>query len=108
LQFYDFFIVNDGIDRRNSMLRPSYRRRSSTAARAAAQSRRNDTEETGIASSSKTTAENKSSTATPELSDPEESVENLTDALSTLRFVPPSVRFGKGRAGFAKREQNSD
>ncbi|KAF2622522.1 hypothetical protein BU25DRAFT_377709 [Macroventuria anomochaeta] len=29
---YDFFIINDGIDRRNSMLRPSHRRRSSTTA----------------------------------------------------------------------------
>lgn len=27
---YDFFIINDGIDRRNSMLRPTRRRRSST------------------------------------------------------------------------------
>ncbi|OAG04116.1 uncharacterized protein CC84DRAFT_1166226 [Paraphaeosphaeria sporulosa] len=27
---YDFFVVNDGIDRRNSMLRPPHRRRSST------------------------------------------------------------------------------
>lgn len=27
---YDFFIINDGIDRRNSMLRPAHRRRSST------------------------------------------------------------------------------
>lgn len=27
---YDFFIINDGIDRRNSMLRPTHRRRSST------------------------------------------------------------------------------
>lgn len=26
---YDFFIINDGIDRRNSMLRPTHRRRSS-------------------------------------------------------------------------------
>ena len=27
---YDFFIINDGIDRKNSMLRPTHRRRSST------------------------------------------------------------------------------
>lgn len=27
---YDFFIINDGIDRRNSMLRSTHRRRSST------------------------------------------------------------------------------
>ena len=27
---YDFFIINDGIDRRSSMLRPTHRRRSST------------------------------------------------------------------------------
>ncbi|KAF3034755.1 hypothetical protein E8E11_003163 [Didymella keratinophila] len=27
---YDFFIINDGIDRRNSMLRPTHRKRSST------------------------------------------------------------------------------
>jgi hypothetical protein len=88
------------------MLRPSYRRRSSKAARVAAPFHRNDTEETGIASSSKNTVEIKSSTSTPEHSSLEDSVENITDDLSALRFVPPSVRFGKGRAGFAKRQQN--
>ncbi|KAL2156478.1 hypothetical protein VTH82DRAFT_1223 [Thermothelomyces myriococcoides] len=36
--------------------------------------------------------------------DPEEEMEDLTSAMSSLRFVPMSVRFGRGRkAGFARR-----
>jgi hypothetical protein len=30
-------------------------------------------------------------------------MEDLTGALSSLQFVPPSVRFGRGRAGFSKK-----
>jgi hypothetical protein len=39
---------------------------------------------------------------------PEKAVESIANAMSALSFVPPSVKFGKGRAGFAKREENAN
>lgn len=42
--------------------------------------------------------------AVPEDGDEDAEIEGLTGAISALRFVPPSVKFGRGRgrAGFSK------
>jgi hypothetical protein len=84
-QFYDFFIVNDGIDNRTSMLRTDSRKRRSTQA----------SKSTKINSETEK-KDDKAAQAT------DATLEKLTTSMSSLRFVPRSVKFGKGRAGFAK------
>ena len=131
-QNYDFFVVNDGLDKRSSMLRgrPSqyHRRRSSAASKAitrdqnAPQSRRSsllpaagdnhDGSSDLKAESSKTDAHQ---TLQPPLESPSltpkelaptsnKDVDSLTVGMASLKFVPPSVRFGRGgrKAGLAR------
>jgi hypothetical protein len=120
---YDFFIVNSGIDKRSSMLRPRHRKLSSAASRAFARDQK-------PTSSSKTSGGVQVDSAsslpdTPMISidtaqglSPDESakhsvgppksadaaIEDLTSTMSELRFVPPSVRFGRGgrRGGLSR------
>lgn len=120
---YDFFIVNSGIDKRSSMLRPHHRKLSSAASRAFAREQK-------PTSSSKTSSANQddwtsslpdtsmiSSDTAQDLSSGESAkqpvgppksadpvVEDLTSTMSELRFVPPSVRFGRGgrRGGLSR------
>lgn len=113
VQTYDFFIVNTGIDKRSSMLRPKHRRQSSAAMRASHRERRSSGQ-----------AENANeSSIKPEASKPPESIREITDSpassqgpatnadvddltstMSALKFIPPSVRFGRGghRGGLAR------
>ena len=74
LQLYDFFIVNDGIDRRTSMLRGPKTRRSNPVQKHAAE-----------ASKSSKGSEN----ADTELT-------SLTQSMSALKFVPRNLKFGRG------------
>lgn len=72
-QLYDFFIVNDGIDRRTSMLRHRTGRRHRPRKEQATRATENNA-------------------AAPE-ADP---VSSLTKSMSALEFVPRNLKFGKG------------
>ncbi|KAI4203944.1 MAG: hypothetical protein LQ348_001357 [Seirophora lacunosa] len=116
---YDFFIVNDGIDKRSSMLRTRHRRASSAASRALYRGQKTGGANNRPSSSSKETGQeaagSKSSDdvhqISPEKRDfpdpasepPSQEMDDLTSTMSALKFVPPSVRFGRGKAGFARR-----
>lgn len=109
---YFFGITKDGIDGRRSLLVDGghHRRRSSASAQTKETRRRASLmgdQGPGKATDTETSPEsesvalcNKSSDAT---SRPDTDMAGLTGAMSALNFVPPSVRFGKGRAGFPKR-----
>ncbi|KAI9807329.1 MAG: hypothetical protein M1833_000072 [Piccolia ochrophora] len=123
---YDFFVVNDGIDKRSSMLRPrGHRRRSSAAQSEFRARRRNSTlteqkpsaERTSIAEITADTGNVSGGTSpstepppkapvdeTTARSKPDADMSELTSSMSALKFVPSSVRFGHGnRGGFSTR-----
>src|ERR1700722_14248192 len=89
---YDFYVINDGIDYRSSLLRSGRPRRRSSAAE-----KRADFEDR---------ARGRSSTMEKTTETDNHDIEGLTGAMSALKFVPPSVRFGRrqggGRGGFSK------
>ncbi|KAI9677462.1 MAG: hypothetical protein M1817_006416 [Caeruleum heppii] len=133
---YDFFIINDGVDGRSSMLRTrGHQRRNSAAAHAAQIAQRakrrnslmeaskqpqpdqatNDTTH-NIPTARKTadasdddSDDDVSDASTPPPQAPsgtaskngtlEEDVGGLTNAMASLKFVPPSIRFGRRRGG---------
>ncbi|KAF2395960.1 hypothetical protein EJ06DRAFT_517130 [Trichodelitschia bisporula] len=101
-KFYDFFIVMDGIDKRSSMLRPSHRRRSSAST--------NPTQTPLLsghpADSTPVPLMNSDQTPVVSISKPSDiAMDDITKSMSSLKFVPPSVRFGRGggHGGFARR-----
>jgi hypothetical protein len=114
---YDFYVVNDGIDRRSSMLRSGKHRRRSSAAQYMTEieerRRRNSTMETldtsekqvGGGSENEAVKEKRAETA-QDGSKNDVDTEGLAGAMSALKFVPPSVRFGRGggrgRGGFSR------
>ncbi|CAL8582140.1 hypothetical protein XPA_007812 [Xanthoria parietina] len=110
---YDYFIVNDGIDKRSSMLRTRHRRASSAASRALHRNQKNG----GVQQEQQSPLQGAAhiqDTKGPDLerissSDPpgedaagtspasrNRDMEELTSTMSALKFVPPSVRFGRG------------
>ncbi|MCJ1430497.1 hypothetical protein MMC29_008415, partial [Sticta canariensis] len=112
---YDFLVVDSGIDKRSSMLRTRYRQPSSAASRALHRehdanggSKRSEPPEketkkafvdpvmpsipTVVEPTS--TQSEKSSLAQGDPSDVD--MDGLSSKLSALKFVPPSVRFGRG------------
>ena len=105
---YDFFIVNDGIDKRSSMLRQRHRRRSSAASRALHRGQKPSGLSNGDTTSSlkeiaqddvqptlsRESWEKNSLGMSPALRSGE--MDDLTSTMSALKFVPPSVRFGRG------------
>lgn len=110
---YDFFIVNDGIDKRSSMLRTRHRRASSAASRALQRAPTNggakdphppstdmgraagsEGTHIGFQSPQNSPQENVSPSPSSEPRSPE--MDDLTSTMSALKFVPPSVRFGRG------------
>ena len=120
---YDFFIVDSGIDKRSSMLRPRHRRHSSAASRALARGQQSggahkspdilEKEPRGdpleiaapsisLVEESMPTRPRKSSLPSRTTSDAD--MEGLSSTLSALKFVPPSVRFGRGgrKGGFSR------
>jgi hypothetical protein len=120
---YFFKVTRDGIDGRESLLMEAghRRRRSSTAtstiAASKAASRRHSLRQTHVekpdakaegreASSSQTLRSDSEEEGTSEQkSEPADTeMEDLAGAMSSLQFVPPSVRFGRGRgkSGFAR------
>lgn len=117
---YDFYIINDGIDKRSSMLRKKHRRGSSAASRAVDRGSRSSND-TNKPSSSNARIDDEASQglgarqASPQNSTKMDTVnesstssakemDELTSTMSALKFVPPSVRFGRGgrAAGLAR------
>ncbi len=101
---YDFLIVNDGVDKRSSMLRTRHRRGSSAASRAvyrgqkrfAPQDVNRDAEPKGTPSEelSRRLSSEEADAANP--ASQSQDIDDLTSTMSALQFVPPSVRFGRG------------
>ncbi|CAJ2506348.1 Uu.00g004780.m01.CDS01 [Anthostomella pinea] len=119
---YFFAVTKDGIDGRQCLLVNGghHRRKSSTATTASgakAASRRQSLRQTestkaGTDEPNDTARQNvvkqdsrDTSEEAPQPEVPDIQMEDLAGAMSSLRFVPPSVTFGRGRgkAGFAKR-----
>ena len=109
-QNYDFFIVNSGIDRRSSMLRTEHRRKTSTALNHDA---RQHTEGSTSQYNGNEEVINNRGSELPKAKDTmlddnggsnaaSNEVDLLASSLSALRFVPPSIQFGRGgkRGGF--------
>ena len=120
---YDFFIINSGIDKRSSMLRPRHRNTSSAVSRALVRDRQaQGTDRTTttlektpggtqpvieLSSASPTNEPNPTETTKLPIRAPSSfdvDMESLSTNMSTVRFVPPSVRFGRGgrRGGFSR------
>jgi hypothetical protein len=108
---YDFYVVNDGIDRRSSMLRTGKHRRRSSAAQHMTDigdrtrrrnSNRDSTNATVETKEPKNDVETEespetSTILTPPSSQGDADMDKLSGAMSSLKFVPTSVRFGRGR-----------
>ncbi|KAL6712805.1 hypothetical protein ACLMJK_009646 [Lecanora helva] len=111
---YDFLTVNTGIDKRSSMLRPKHRRRSSASAKAVQRERRSNISLEGSAVNEQILSEAHSVSDIVESETPKTvplkessqnvSIDDLTSAMSSLKFVPPSIRFGRGnrRGGLSR------
>lgn len=126
---YDFYIVNDGIDRKTTLLRAGRQRRRSSIAHQKIAGREQNFS-TQAASGSKVALDKNQTTkmdielpdSTPNNQQPSPSndslplvanisstpadVDGLTGAMSALKFVPLSIRFGgrnRGKAGFSKK-----
>lgn len=114
---YDFYIVNDGIDHRTSMLRSGRHRRRSSAAQHMQEiesraSRRNSTLGTanqrkhrfGEEEADEVQGADYEETKPAAKSHEDADVDDLTGAMSSLKFIPSSVRFGRGRGrgGFSR------
>ena len=116
---YDFFVVNDGIDKRTSMLRNTrgHRRRSSAAARAmqreqqakwnsfAEKEHKASLPESGIIQQPSVKSEIQPGSNGLGSRVVQDDVADLTNTMSALKFVPPSIRFGRGgrRGGLSRR-----
>jgi hypothetical protein len=111
---YDFYIVNDGIDRRTSMLRSGKHRRKSSAAQHMTEIEGRRRRTSALETAPSETQEGSSETVASKEEYPEALPEGpkdvdiavLSSAMSALNFVPPSVRFGRGsgraRGGFSR------
>ena len=120
---YDFYVVNDGIDQRSSMLRSGRHRRRSSAAQHKTEIENRTRRRTSV-QSKMTGRDSKSEISgtvagseAPEsggsdlqkavisnTSQPDAEMDDLLGAMSALKFVPTSVRFGrgKGKGGFSR------
>ncbi|QSZ35619.1 hypothetical protein DSL72_008489 [Monilinia vaccinii-corymbosi] len=125
-QQYDFFVVNDGIDHKSSMLRSGrhgHRRHSSAAQMKSEEVRQRIVTTELTASMQDIKGEEPASkpncpsvlteddimkgaeTAAPVPEPADDQMSGLETAMSALRFVPSSVRFGRGRGrgrGFSR------
>ncbi|KAI9166880.1 Zinc finger protein [Paramyrothecium foliicola] len=111
-----FAITKEGVDGRRSLLvEDGHRRRRSSAAAQTKESRRRASPTEGgngekmdaSTNAADSPANNSPAKKKAELREvglsTDADMADLTGAMSALHFVPPSVRFGRGRAGFAKR-----
>jgi hypothetical protein len=112
-----FAVTKDGIDGRRSLLNDGshHRRRSSTNSQAIKSSRRRASLKEGESTSPQQAPNSPQSPKSPKSPTVQRTetkqggkkpadteMADLTGAMSSLSFVPPSVRFGRGRAGFSK------
>lgn len=102
---YDFWIVNTGVDKRSSMLRSKHRKNSTAATRAIYREHctgdaqaspslskiRPEALEQSPVNDSKAT-----NSTTSSIPSQDADVDELASTMSALKFVPPSVRFGRG------------
>lgn len=109
---YFFGITKDGIDGRRSLLNdgPHNRRRSSTSIpskesrrRASLIGEQSSKQRDGPKHMAPEEGKDLKKDSDEPSEQPDTTMADLTGAMSSLNFVPPSVRFGKGRAGFSKR-----
>lgn len=102
-----FAVTRDGIDgRRSLLLEGGHRRRRSSVATAASQPPAESCSSGPDPAKEKPPTKANASSTTEQKPDekPDIAMDDLTGAMSSLQFVPPSIRFGRGgRAGFAKR-----
>ncbi|KAF4453584.1 hypothetical protein FALBO_15957 [Fusarium albosuccineum] len=112
-----FAVTRDGIDGRRSLLNDGshHRRRSSTNSQTTKSSRRRASllEAEGAKSQSQQEPKSQQSPKSQTTQNVEKKQDSdgardtdmadLAGAMSSLSFVPPSVRFGRGRAGFSKK-----
>lgn len=105
-----FAVTKDGIDGKRSLLiETGRRRRSSAGSQSQAKElrrRANTLENEASHPDNKSQPSQPSATADKGKEKPEKAdtdMADLTGAMSALQFVPPSIRFGRGRAGFSKR-----
>jgi len=112
---YDFLIVNDGIDKRSSMLRTRHRRASSAAERAVRRDKQvgvkggQNLENSVPVDEGEEVTEVQGAELVPMptangVSTSEVDMDVITSGMSALKFVPSSVRFGRGgrRGGFSR------
>lgn len=120
---YDFYVINDGIDRRSSMLRSGRHRRRSSAAqhkidiedrvrrRSSIQSKTvakglkdESSGSVDVSESLQSGGSDVQIAAASNDSRQDTEMDDLSGAMSALKFVPTSVRFGrgKGKGGFSR------
>jgi hypothetical protein len=110
---YFFGITKDGIDGRRSLLNdvPGHSRRRSSASIPNKESHRRanligdqSSKQKDVQDRPTTDGGRQSEEDEPNTTEqPDTAMSDLTGAMSALKFVPPSVRFGRGRPGFPKR-----
>lgn len=108
---YNFFIAKDGLDKRHSLLVPSTKQRSLSQQLSNTWTSTKSSEDqsmnqhlASVASSS--TSPEPNPVMTPASSNAEIDIDSLTKNMSSLKFVPNSVRFGRGgrgRGGLARK-----
>ncbi|KAM3081524.1 hypothetical protein ACMFMG_004981 [Clarireedia jacksonii] len=103
-KIYDFFVVNDGIDHKSSMLRSNrhgHRRRSSAAHLKLEEARQRSATLESQSSLDKHGSEEDELNLNSDAASPSipgvDGMDGLEKAMSALKFVPTSVRFGRGR-----------
>lgn len=106
VQNYDTQIVNTGIDKRSSMLRSRPRKHSSAATRAFHRDQHiNSAEESqDVPSQAANISEPPATASSKAVNDglaqsasADADIDELASTMSALKFVPHSVRFGRGR-----------
>lgn len=102
---YFFAVTKEGIDGRNSLLKePGHgRRRSSASFQTKEPRRRESLQGPSVKGEDGAKKEAESSKGQGQGEEkPDTEMDDLTGAMSSLQFVPPSIRFGRGRKGFAR------
>jgi len=103
---YFFAVTEKGIDGRTSLLSGGGhgRRRSSASVQNKGPGRRESLQSASSQRGQEDTREAKAPESEGNGDErPDAAMDDLTGAMSSLQFVPPSIRFGRGRKGFAKR-----
>lgn len=102
---YDFFIVNSGLGKRKSMLRTNmnHQRHGSIADKSVVS--RSESIDIALDAVSTTSSKTSEDVSAPQSGSVDDGLEHLSKSMASLKFVPSSVRFGRGRGrgGLARR-----